>query len=393
MPPLWLLTYVGFVSLGLPDAVIGVAWPSVRGTFALSHGALGALLTATGIGFCASSLTAGRTLARLGVGRLLTLSSGVITLALFGFAVAPAFPALVLCALFVGLGSGAIDAGLNTHAATQFSARHVNWLHACYGLGAAIGPLVATAAITRAGSWRFAYAIVGALMLILSAAFGLAGASWRVKPAAGGPTPEAAAPAPVAHVLRDALVWLQVILFFLYTGLEVTLGQWSYTVSTEARGVAPATAGVWTGMYWASLGAGRFLLGFVVDRVGPDRLLRLGTLASLLGSALFAAGPPRLGAVGLVVAGVGLAPIFPTLVSRTPSRLRAGFAAHAIGFQVSAAMLGSVALPSLGGALAARVGLEAIGGLAVAAAALLWLLHEALVRASAADDALPEKKR
>ncbi|MGK4006203.1 MFS transporter [Sorangium sp. So ce1036] len=378
MPALLILTYVGFVSLGLPDAVLGVAWPSLRDAFGLPQSALGAILVGTGVGYFSSGLAAGRLVQRLGVGKLLTLSSGLITVAMVGYATAPVWPLLILCALVAGLGSGAIDAGLNAYAASNFSARHVNWLHACYCLGAALGPLIATAALAASGSFRWGYAAIGAIMLLLTTSFALTKASFRAPVAGGAGAPEAPGASAVA-ALRRGRVWLQIAVFFVYSGLEVTLGQWCFTINTEARGVAEEAAGLWAGAYWGSLGVGRVLLGVAVERVGADRLLRMATLAALLGSVLFAVGPAWPGAVGLLVAGLGLAPIYPTLMSRTPARLGAS-TAHAIGFQVSAAMLGGVILPSVGGVLAARLGLPSIGTLAVIAAAGLWLLHEALIR-------------
>ncbi|WP_437783680.1 MFS transporter [Sorangium sp. So ce1097] len=385
MPSLLILTYVGFVSLGLPDAVLGVAWPSLRTGFALPQSALGALLVGTGAGYFASSFAAGKLVERLGVGKLLTLSSGLITVAMLGYATTPAWPLLILCGLIAGLGSGAIDAGLNAYAASNFSARHMNWLHACYCLGAALGPLIATAALATTGSWRSGYAILGAIMLVLTTAFAVVKGSFRARAAAAG-GPQETPVVPLVAALRQRRVWLQIAVFFLYTGLEVMLAQWSFTLNTEARGVATETAGAWASAYWGAIGVGRVALGLAIDRVGADRLLRMATLTALLGTVLFAVGPAWPGAAGLMLAGLGLAPIYPTLMSRTPARL-GPYTVHAIGFQASAAMIGGVALPSLGGVLAARVGLPSIGTLAVVTAAGLWLLHELLVRSAPAQGA------
>ena len=245
-----------------------------------------------------------------------------------------------------------------------------------------LGPLIATAALATTGSWRSGYAIIGAIMLLLTTAFAVVKGSFRARAAAAeGPEEAPGAPVPLAAALRQRRVWLQIAVFFLYTGLKLVLGQWSFTLNTEARGVAPETAGVWAGAYWGSIGVGRVVLGLAVDRVGADRLLRMATLTALLGSMLFAVGPAWPGAAGLMLAGLGLAPIYPTLMSRTPARL-GPYTAHAIGFQASAAMVGGAVLPSIGGVLAARVGLPSIGTLAVITAAGLWLLHELLVRST-----------
>jgi fucose permease len=169
--------------------------------------------------------------------------------------------------------------------------------------------------------------------------------------------------------------------FFVYTGLEMALSQWAFTVLTESRGVPPGPAGVAVGVYWGSIGVGRIVFGLIADRVGIDRLLRLCLLAAVAGAALFAAPLPLEAAfAGLALAGVGLAPVFPCLMTRTPQRLGPALSAHAIGFQVGAAMIGAAALPGALGLVTGQVGLQAVPIGAVVLAGLLWLLHEGLVR-------------
>ncbi|MBV9749788.1 MAG: hypothetical protein JO157_13345 [Acetobacteraceae bacterium] len=177
-------------------------------------------------------------------------------------------------------------------------------------------------------------------------------------------------------------MWLQAALFFCYTGLEVTLGQWSYTVLHEARGVPAVTAGLWVSLYWGGIAAGRFVLGVAVERVGADRLLRLCTLGALGGTVLFVAGPVQASLPGLMLAGLALAPVFPTLIARGPERVGATVAAHAIGFKVAAGMLGSAAVPALAGAAVGRAGLGAVGWVALLAAVLLVALHDCLLALS-----------
>ncbi len=382
--PLLALAYLGFVSLGLPDAALGVAWPSLRERFWLPQGALGLVLAAAAVGFVLSSAAAGRLLGRLGVGPLLALSTGLVALALLGNGSAPSWALFLACAVVLGLGSGAIDAGLNAYAAGHFSPRHMNWLHAAYGLGAALGPLAMTAALTADLSWRGGYLLLAGALAAMATLFALTARSWRGDARLASFREEAP---PAGRVARRPLVWLQVAIFFVYTGVEVTAGQWCFALLTESRGMAPAAAGVWAGLFWGALFAGRLALGFVADRVGADRLARLGTWGALAGAAALALAPTPLGLAGLLLVGFALAPVYPMLMSRTPARLGNAAALHAVGFQVSAAMLGALALPGAAGLAADRFGLEATALSAAAAAVALVALHELLLRVAPADGA------
>ncbi|MHA3772439.1 MFS transporter [Verrucomicrobiota bacterium sgz303538] len=376
---LLIIAYTGFISLGLPDTVSGIAWPSVRETFRLHQSGYGLILIGAGCGYFISSFFTGRLMKMLGIGVLLAASSGLVALSGFGFSLAPFWAAFVACSVLHGLGSGAIDAGLNHYVAHHFSARHMNWLHACYSLGATFGPLIMTAALTWSGVWRVGYATVGSILLLLSLLFLATRHYWGGRDEA---TDEhgAEASASMSETLSNRIVWLQVALFFVYTGMEVTVGQWSFTVLTESRGIDKEVAGLWVTAYWASIGVGRVLFGFVVERVGIDRLLRFSTITAVVGTALFAwRGSGVLTFVGLVLVGLALAPIYPCMMTRTPQRLGKALSAHAIGFQVSAAMIGAAALPGISGLLAQRYGLEQVAVAAVGMAVALWGLHESLL--------------
>jgi fucose permease len=360
--------YIGFVSLGLPDTLIGVAWPSIRGTFGVAQGAVAVVFFATGASYFASSFFTGRLLAALGIGRLLAGSTALVALGLGGFALAPVWPAFAACAVLHGLGSGAIDAGLNYYAAHHLTARHMNWLHACYSLGATLGPLLLTAVIVRGESFRVGYLIVSGVLGGLALFFAGTARRWGEVAGSSGTT---------WRLLRTPLAVLQTVFFFVYTGLEVTLGQLAFTLLTEGRHVPPATAGLMVGGYWGSLLAGRVLFGAVVERVGIDRLLRASTLLVVVGVVCLGA---NLTALGLILAGLGLAPIYPCTMTRTPERLGPELSAHAIGMQVAAAMVGAAVLPGAAALLAQHRGLEIVPGFALVLAAILVALHEALSR-------------
>ena len=199
-PFLLVICYLGFVSLGLPDTLLGVAWPFIRGSFALPQAAAAAAFIAMGMAYALSGSASGRLLGSLGTGRLLVLSSAAVTLAVFGFAGTPAWWLFVLAAMVHGFGSGAIDTGLNDFVSRRFSARHMNWLHACYSLGAAAGPAVMTAAVSPHGAWRTGYLAVGGILLILTLLFVFTRHGW----ADGGPiSPVPALRAPLRAGAQD----------------------------------------------------------------------------------------------------------------------------------------------------------------------------------------------
>jgi fucose permease len=375
---LLVIAYLGFISLGLPDAIAAVAWPDVREEFHLSQASFAWLFLGCGAGYFLSSFFAGRLTQLLGVGLLLCASSFLVSGAMFGYSQAGWFGLLVACAVVWGLGSGGVDAALNHYAAGHFSARHMSWLHACYSTGATLGPLIMTACVVQAQSWRLGYGIVGATMLAMATLFALTQRRWA--DGVDKPTGEEDGGIAMLTVLREPIVWMQIVVFFLYTGLENTAGQWTYTLLTESRGVSTETAGMLVGVYYGSIAAGRGVVGFIAQRVGLDRLVRLSTLGGIVGAACLAFGSLPVAALGLVVLGLGLASIFPTLMTRTPQRLGRAQAAHAIGFQVSAAMLGAATLPSLTGVAAQAMGLEAIGRCDLAIATAIFVMHELLLR-------------
>lgn len=372
------IALLAFVSLGLPDGVLGVAWPSIRRSFGLPPSQLGSLLASAMVGYLISSFSSGALVTRLGVGWVLLWSSLLMVANSLVYALAPAWWVMVAAGVLAGLGAGAIDAGINAFAAARFSPRLVSWLHASYGIGAMLGPLLMTAIITSGGGWRWGYAVIGLLLAAMAMSFLVTISLWtmaRPEPISPHEAPEPAAA--LFDTLARPRVWLNMVLFFVYTGLEVTAGQWAYSLFTEARGLAPRAAGLWITIYWAGLTAGRVVVGALATRLAPDTLLRIGTVGALIGAVLIWWDPGMgAGLIGLAALGFALAPIYPTLIAETPDRLGAAHATSAIGFQVAAAYLGTAAIPGLTGLLATRAGLGVIGPCLVATAVILLLLQE-----------------
>jgi len=377
------IAYLGYVLLGLSNGLLGVAWPSIRESFDMSLDALGTLLTTVTAGYILSSFNSGRMISRFGMGYLLIASSVAMGVGLLGYAVAPAWWVIVLSGLLTGMGAGVVDAGLNTYVAANYGARHMNWLHASFGLGVTLGPAIMTTILNVGQSWRWGYAFAVALQGLLATCLGLTWDRWQ----STTPTSAQAEPGSPAYTVRslDTLklpaVWLGIALFIVHPGIQFTAGQWAYSLFTEARAVAPSAAGLWISIYWGSLTLGRLLLGTVVDRLGVASSLRVCILGVTLGSAFVwwnVAEP--LNFLGLVTIGFSLAPLFPSLISSTPRRVGAAHAANAIGFQVAAGSVGIAVLPGFAGVLAENLGLEIIGPFLVVASVAMLLLHEALVR-------------
>lgn len=378
------LAYIAFISLGLPDGLLGVAWPSIRANFSIPLDSLGALLFASMVGYLTSSFFSGKIMARLGVGGLLAVSCALTGSVLVGYTLAPAWWVMVGLAVFGGLGAGAIDAGINTYIASEHSEGLMQWLHASFGVGITLGPMIMTAGLNAFGKWRVGYAAVGAAQLVLALCFALTMAMWKREKA---PLPEEDDSkrlldyqTSLRSTLRRPRTWLSVLLFFIYTGCELILGYWVYTLMTESRGIAPATAGLVTGSYWATFTLGRILAGLYTKRIGLHALV-LGSVGLALAGAMLVSLDLGQWAtlVGVALTGFAIAPIFPALVSGTSERVGARHAANTIGVQISAAGLGGATLPSLAGVIARYTTLEAIPIFLACLFALLIALYAASV--------------
>lgn len=380
-PPLLIpLAFLAFISLGLPDGLLGVSWPSMRREFGVPLDALGLLAAFSTAGYLTASFLSGRILRVLPLGTVLALSTLAAATALLGFAVAPAWPLLLALGYLAGLGGGAIDAGLNAYGATHFSARTLNWLHAFFGVGTTAGPLIVTTVLGGGHTWQWSYVIVGSLQLMLALTFFLTRRRW----VDAGHTGEATAPLPAARTrdtLRRPVVWMGMLTFFLYSGVEFATAQWSYSLLTLGRDVPATTAGLYVSLYWGSLMVGRVLFGSVANRVPLIPTLRLCLMAAVVGALLLWLNPtPALSVGGLMLIGFAFAPVFASMISLTPDRVGAAHATSAIGFQVAAAGLGGATITALIGLLTRVAGLEVIGLCLVITAALLLLSFEAFVR-------------
>ena len=359
-----LLAFVAFIALGLPDGLLGVGWPSIRAGFSVPLDAIGLFLLTVVAGYTTSSFLSGFLLARMGVGRMLAASCLLTGIALIGYTLVPQWWMMVALGVFAGLGAGAIDAGLNTYVAAHFGEGLMQWLHASWGVGITIGPLLMTFGLTTFDTWRFGYRAVGVFQLVLAACFVLTLAMWNknVTPVSSeAETRLTDYKTPLRETMLQPYAWLSVLLFFLYVGAEGGLGTWTYTLLTESRGVDPTLAGFFAGSYWFTFTIGRIVAGVIAARTGVHKLVLGGLAGALLGSVLLIWNPFEMAnvvAVGFI--GVSIAPIFPGMMSGTRTRVGAHHAANTIGMQMAATGLGTAAIPGLMGALARQFSLEAI---------------------------------
>jgi fucose permease len=362
---LLVIAFLAFVGIGLPAGLLGVGWPSIRETFDRPQGALGIVLGAVTVGYLVSSFAAGRVLVRLGVGMTLALSCLTLATGLVGNALAPTWWVFVGLGVLIGLGSGTIDTGLNIYVATYHDARTMNWLHACFGVGATVGPGIMTAVLGLDRSWRWGYAIPGLALLLLTVVFLATRDRWPAAPgarAAAESEPGRARSTPYLATLRLWAVWLGILFFVVHVGVEVVASVWSYSLFTEERGVSEATAGLWISVYWGCLTLGRIVFGWLVGVARMDVVLRACMATVVLGGLLIWANLAQAtDAIGLALIGLGLAPIFPSMIATTPERLGPDHTANGVGFQVGAAVLGGALIPGLVGVLADQVGLEVVG--------------------------------
>jgi len=393
------LAFIAFVSLGLPDGLLGVAWPGIRRDFGLPLDALGVFLVASTTGYMLSSFLSGALIRTMGVGGLLAASCAATGTALAMFTFAPVWPVFVAFGSLAGLGAGAIDAGLNNYIDRNHGRKLMQWLHASFGVGITLGPLIMTAGLGLTGAWEPGYRLVAGAQVSLALAFLLTRRRWhpapedrvrpedRARPEDRGPeenhgTQEsrrvsiaADTEATLVGSIRNPASLLSMLLFFVYTGAELGFGLWIYTLLTEGRGVAPAAAGLVASGYWASFTLGRVIAGFGGERFSPLRLIA-GSLLLALGGVVVVALDfgPVITVVGVAVTGIAVAPVFPALLSDTRNRVSENHISNTIGMQIAAAGLGAAALPSLVGVAARVLGLEAIPVSIVGVLALLLLL-------------------
>ncbi len=371
------LSFLAFVSLGLPDGLLGVAWPSIARTFWRPLSRLALLQLAATAGFFISSTNAGRLIRLLGVGKLLIASNVFVLVGIMSLSFAERWPFIVAAMTVMGAGGGAIDAGLNAYSAERFSKEHVTLLHAFYGFGAMIGPLIMRHVLRIGAPWQVGYRVtmgmIGALLVlfVVSRKRWTDGASVAAR-RSGDPDVGTALSEGTLRIKR----FVGIALFLIYTGLEVTAGAWTFTWLTAGRAVAEESAALWVGVYWIALTVGRLFFGFVGRRWHTRSILSAMIAVVVCGALLFLQPWSQSATLAaLPVIGFACAPLFPLFVSYTRTVVGPHRATTAIGRQVAAASVGSALVPLAVGLSVDAISLAAIPVALVVFAVLLAALY------------------
>jgi len=369
--------YLAFISLGLPDSLLGSAWPVMHedlGT-AIQYGGIPAMIIAGGT--ILSSLLSDRVTGRFGAGLVTSASVLLTACALFGFSLAKSFLAICLWAVPYGLGAGAVDAALNNYVALHYAPRHMSWLHCFWGIGASVSPYIMGGALSRGAGWQAGYRTVGAIQIILTFFLFLSLPLW--KKAAGERKRK---PLPLGEVLRIPGVPLVLLCFFSYCALEATAGLWASSFLVKARGIDPGTAAAFASHFYIGITCGRFLNGFIADRVEPRNIIRAGLAIIATGIVLIFLPVASLSLAGLVIAGLGCAPIYPSIIQSTPANFGADRSQAVVGIQMASAYVGSTFMPPLFGFLAGKAGLAIFPLYLAVFAGVMIYTSEALNRKS-----------
>ena len=362
---LLMLAFIAFISLGLPDALLGIAWPFMRVDLNQPLAANGIIVLAATLGAALSGFFSARMGRWLGIGRLLSLSCLLTGTALLGYTLAPSLAWIAVASAVIGLAAGATDATINGYIAKNFSAGLMQWLHASFGVGITLGPVVMTWVLVHEYDWRLGYQIHSVIQLLLMILFLVTAGLWLVvqrAPAEGAA--EAVSHAADAHntgmleSFGHVRVWLSMGLFFCYTGLEFSMGLWTFSLLTDVRGMSTAQAGAWVSVYWGMFTVGRIVMGFVSSRISQNQLMTLSLFLALVGALGYALNLSLLtNLLALVVIGFAYAPMYPALVSDTLNRVGSRHFNNAIGLQVTAASLGIAILPGSIGLLVTQFSL------------------------------------
>ena len=351
---LLIIIYVAFISLGLPDSMLGAAWPVMQGELGLPLAGAGLVSMIVSGSTIISSLFSGILIRRLGTGKLTLISVLMTALALLGYSFSQNYLWLCLIAFPLGLGAGSVDAALNDFVARNFAARHMNWLHSFWGVGATTGPLIMAFMLNQTGRWQMGYRTVAIVQFTLVAILAISLPLWQrfTSP----PSPQPATSGGKKQQIRGMTPNL--VAFFAYCAVEASTGLWAASFLVEQRGLSRVLATGGASAYYLGITLGRFLNGFLSSHFEARNLVRGGQAMILLGVGLMFLPFPILSLAGLLIIGLGCAPIYPTLLHETPRRFGAENSASLMGLQMAVAYCGLTFMPPLLGLTVDRFGLQ-----------------------------------
>ena len=375
--------YMAFISLGLPDSLLGAAWPTMYGELSVPVSFAGGISMIISLGTIFSSLQSDRLTRRFGTGRVTAFSVLMTAAALFGFSLSRSYIALCLIAIPYGLGAGSVDASLNNYVALHYASRHMSWLHCMWGLGASMGPYFMGYALSSGAGWRMGYRYISVIQIVLTAILMLSLPLWGRQKGIQAPSSASAAEKPlsVREIVRIPGAIEIMAAFFCYCALESTTGLWASSYLVLSRGFSPETAASLASLFYVGITAGRAVSGFLTMRFSDTEMIRLGQCFMLLG-ALLVVIPAGFASsvVGFVVIGLGCAPVYPSIIHSTPAHFGVERSQAMIGVQMATAYIGGCIMPPVFGLLANGISVDLLPFFLLAILIIMIAMHESLVR-------------
>ena len=372
--------YLSFISLGLPDALLGSAWPSMYSEFDVPVSYAGIISMIIAIGTIISSLQSDRLTRKLGAGKVTAISVAMTAAAILGFSVSHSFWMLCLWAIPYGLGAGSVDAALNNYVALHFASRHMSWLHCMWGVGASVGPYIMGLALAGGGNWNMGYRIIAFLQLALTVILFLSLPLWKHPAGAaedGGP----ASALTLDQILQIPGTKAVMVTFFCYCALEQTAGLWASSYLVLHKGIAPETAASFASLFFIGITVGRALNGFLTMKLSDTQLIRLGLGIIAVGIAAFLLPLGEYAAlVGLILIGLGCAPIYPCIIHSTPDHFGADRSQAIIGVQMASAYVGTCLMPPLFGLIANHITVALFPFYLLVILVLMVFMYETLLK-------------
>jgi fucose permease len=351
---LLIIIYISFISLGLPDSLLGSAWPSMYNSLNVPLYYAGFISMIVAGGTVVSSIFSEKIIRRFGTGVVTAASVLMTAMALVGFSISHAFVALCLFAIPLGLGAGSVDAALNNYVALHYKARHMSWLHCFWGIGASIGPIIMSVFLMRKNSWNLGYRAIGIIQICLVVLLFISLPLWEKKENEMKTKSESVKFAQLFHIagVKQALA-----AFFCYCSIETVTGLWGSSYLATVKNISPEIASRWIAWYYIGITSGRFISGFVTMKFSNRHMIRLGQ-GIIAGGIVVLALPLGNYALlpGFFMMGLGCAPIYPSLIHETPKNFGKEYSQGIIGMQMASAYIGTTLIPPIFGRIAAQVG-------------------------------------
>ena len=376
------IIYLSFISLGLPDALLGSAWPVMYGELAVPVSYAGMISMIIAAGTIISSLLSDWLTCKLGAGKVTAISVAMTAAALFGFSVSHSYWMLLLWAIPYGLGAGSVDASLNNYVALHYASRHMSWLHCMWGVGASVGPYIMGFVLSGGGHWTGGYRCIGILQIILTAILFLSLPLWKSRKDAAGEDEKAEAkPLTPGQILQIPGAKEIMVTFFCYCAVEQTAGLWASSYLALYKGVPGETAASFASMFFIGITVGRALNGFLTMKLSDTQLIRIGQGIILLGIvAMLLPLGEAVSLAGLILIGLGCAPIYPCIIHSTPAHFGADKSQALIGVQMASAYIGTCLMPPLFGLIAGHVSIVLLPVYLLAILILMAVMHERMLK-------------